>query len=68
MDPDKILGGLLYKIKEKHEFHNLKSILDIISEYQLCSILNPNSNKFGIRVHRLFQKEIENNKNKTYRK
>ena len=56
LDPDVISLRILTKIKTGLP---LNDVLQIIVNYNLCKIVNPNTEEFGISVHRILQYDIE---------
>ena len=58
LDPDYIPKVILKELKLNSR---LNESLQIIFDYNLCKIINPNSPKFGISIHRLLKDDIENN-------
>jgi tetratricopeptide (TPR) repeat protein len=56
LDPDEIPKMILDKIPIENP---LSEVLQILLNYNLCKIVNPNSTQFGIRIHRILQNDIK---------
>ncbi len=56
LDPDYIPRKILDKIKNDS---SLYQTLQAIFDYNMCTIINPNTNKFGVGIHRLLKDDIK---------
>jgi hypothetical protein len=63
LHPDEISKTILGKVVTGD--NRLIIVLQILCNYNLCKIVNPNSGQFGISVHRLLQNDIKINFIKT---
>ena len=56
LDPDEIPKVILEQIPIENP---LNEVLQLLLNYNLCKIVNPNSSQFGIRIHRILQDDIK---------